>query len=172
MRTMKSLLISFVLALASFAAAAQDQAFTNRATELKATASADAASVASLPENTSVAVLARQGAWTRVEASGKQGWVRAFHLRFAAIVQAQSSSAGGALAGLGSALGFGRRDAKANVATTGIRGLSPEDLKNASPDAEALAKSRTYRADKPAAERFAREGKLSTVSVDYEGERK
>lgn len=171
MRIMKSLLIAFVLALASFAAAAQDQAFTNRATDLKATASVDAATVASLPENTSVTVVARQGAWTRVDASGKQGWVRAFNLRFPATVQASSSSTGGTLAGLGSALGFGRRDTKANVATTGIRGLSPEDLKNASPNAEALARAHTYRADKPAAERFAREGKLSTVSVD-EGGRK
>ena len=47
-----------------------------------------------------------------------------------------------------------------------MRGLSPEDLKNAAPNNEALAKAQSYRADKPAAERFAREGKLSTVNVD------
>jgi len=95
--------------------------------------------------------------------------VRVFHLRFPATVAAATSSSGSSLAGLGSALGFGRGEAKANLATTGVRGLSPEDLKNASPDAQALAKAHTYRADKPAAERFAREGKLNAVSVDYEG---
>ena len=169
---MRSLLIAFLLACASLACAAQEQAFTNRSTELREKASADAKSVASLPENTAVKVLARQGGWTRVDASGKQGWVRVFHLRFPATVEAASSSAGGALAGLGSALGFGRSENKANLATTGVRGLSPEDLKNASPNAEALAKAQSYRADKNAAERFAREGKLGTVKVDYDGGRK
>jgi hypothetical protein len=171
MARMKTFLVTILLACASLAAAAQDQAFTNRATELKESASADAKTVAPLPENTSVKVLARQGAWTQVDAAGKQGWVRVFHLRFPAIVEASSSSGGGTFAAVGSAL-FGQKERKANVATTGIRGLSPEDLKNASPDAEALAKAQTYRADKPAAERFAREGKLSTVSVDYDGGRK
>jgi hypothetical protein len=169
---MKPFLFLIVLACTAFAAAAQEQAFTNRSTELKESASADAKTLASLPENTPVKVVARQGAWTRVDASGKQGWLRVFHLRFPATVEAASSNAGSTLAGLGSALGFGRGDTKANLATTGVRGLSPEDLKNASPDAEALARAHRYRADKPAAERFAREGKLNAVSVDYNGERK
>ena len=43
----------------------------------------------------------------------------------------------------------------------------PEELKNASPDTEALKRMQSYRADKPAAERFAREGKLADVKVDY-----
>ena len=166
---MKAILFFVLLACTALGVAAQEQALTNRSTELKESASPDAKTVASLPDNTAVKVLARQGAWTRVDASGKQGFVRVFHLRFPATVAAGSSSAGSSLAGLGSALGFGRGDAKANLTTTGVRGLSPEDLKNASPNAEALAKAHTYRADKPAAERFAREGKLTAVPVDYEG---
>jgi hypothetical protein len=47
-----------------------------------------------------------------------------------------------------------------------LRGLSPEDLKNASPDTAALAKLQSYRADKASAERFAQDGKLAQVSVD------
>ena len=55
----------------------------------------------------------------------------------------------------------------------GVRGLSPEELKNASPDGEALKRMHSYAADKGAAERFAREGKLADVKVDYnEGARK
>ena len=46
--------------------------------------------------------------------------------------------------------------------------LSPEDLKNAAPDPAALAKAQSYRSDKPTAERFAREGKLADVKVDYQ----
>jgi hypothetical protein len=166
---MRSIFLVLLLACAALAAGAQEQAFTNRATELKDGTTPDAKTVASLPENTPVNVVARQGAWTRVDASGKQGWVRVFHLRFPATVQAGSSGAGGTLAGLGSALGFGRGDTKASLATTGVRGLSPEDLKNADPNPEALKKLQSYRADKPSAERFAREAKLSTVTIEAEG---
>ena len=73
---------------------------------------------------------------------------------------------------LGSALGGRQATQKTTIATVGIRGLSPEDLKNASPDAEALKRVQSYRADKSSAERFAREGKLADAQVDYaEGRR-
>jgi hypothetical protein len=97
--------------------------------------------------------------------------VRAFHLRFPATIEKGES--GGGLASFTSIFGGGREQKQATIGTTGIRGLSPEDLKNAAPDAAALAKAQSYRSDKPAAERFAREGKLADVKVDYqEGGRK
>ena len=65
------LIATFLLALLALAAAAQEQAFTNRSTELKERGAADSATLASLPENTAVKVLARSGGWTRVEAGGK-----------------------------------------------------------------------------------------------------
>lgn len=158
-------LVAAVFALLlPWAVLAQEQGFTNRATELKDKASADGATVASLPENTAVKVLARGGGWTQVDAGGKTGWVRVFHLRFTSSVQSES---GGGLASIGSALGFGGATSrKANLATTGIRGLSPEDLKNASPNPAQLAKLHSYRVDKASAERFAHEAKLAAVKVD------
>jgi uncharacterized protein YgiM (DUF1202 family) len=158
-------LLALLLSLAA-SAWAQDQAFTGRSTELKDRAAAEAKTVATLPENTAVKVIQRGGSgWTQVDANGQKGWVRAFHLRFPATVEKGASSGGGnALTGLTSMFG-GARTEKATIATTGIRGLSPEDLKNAAPDAAALAKAQGYRADKPTAERFAREGKLATVNV-------
>jgi hypothetical protein len=159
------LLAILLLAAAPWCALAQEQGFTNRATELRERAAADAPALASLPADTPVKVLARGGAWTKVEAGGKSGWVRVFHLRFPAVVE--SSSSGGGLASLGSALGFGQSgNDKARLATTGIRGLSTEDVKNANPDPEALARMQSFRADKPAAERFAREAKLAEARVD------
>ncbi len=164
-------LLAILLATLALAAGAQEQAFTNRATELKERGASDARTLATLPENTSVKVLARSGGWTRVDAGGQAGFVRVFHLRFPATVET-SSSGGGAFSGLSSLIG-GRKSQQATIATTGIRGLSPEDLKNASPDAAALAKAQSYRADKASAERFAREGKLAAVRVEYpEGERR
>ena len=146
---------------------AQESAFTNRNTELKDRGASDARTVANLAEGAAVKVLERGGSgWTRIDAGGQQGWVRVFHLRFPAVAQAAESSGSG-LGTLTSALGLGRDRSKgATVATTGVRGLSPEELKNAAPDAAALAKAQSYRADKPAAEGFAREGRLSAVNVD------
>ena len=165
---LRALAMAFVCALAP-AAWGEEQAFTNRATELKERGAPEARTVASLPENTAVKVIARGGGWTQVEAGAQKGWVRVFHLRFPATAVASTQSSGGAaLSGLTSALGFGRQTSQqTTIATTGVRGLSPEDLKNASPDPAALAKVQSYRADKPTAERFAREGKLATVSVDF-----
>jgi|SRR3954470_5743300 hypothetical protein len=163
---LRALAAAILLGLAA-TAWAQEQAFTNRATDLKDRGAPEAATLKSLPESTEVKVLQRNGGWTRVDAGGQQGWVRVFHLRFPAT--AEAASAAGGLSSLSSALGFGKqRSQTTTIATTGIRGLSPEDLKNASPDAAALAKAHSYRADKPSAERFAREGKLADVKVDYQ----
>jgi hypothetical protein len=163
--TFRSLLAAACLLAAAFAAGAQEQAFTNRSTDLKDRGAPDAATLRSLPENTEVRVLQRGGGWTRVDAGGQQGWVRVFHLRFPATAEAAS---GGGLDKLTSALGFGRqRSQQTTIATTGIRGLSEEDLKNASPDGEALRRMQSYRADADSARRFAREGRLAEVQVDY-----
>lgn len=164
---LRSLLAAAFLLAAALAAGAQEQAFTNRSTELKERAG-EGATLRTLPENTEVRVMQRSGGWTRVDAGGQQGWVRVFHLRFPATAETAASSGGG-LGTLTSALGFGRqRSQGSTIATTGIRGLSPEDLKNASPDAEALKRMQSFRADQAAAERFAREGKLSEVNIDYQ----
>lgn len=163
-------LLALLLSLAG-GAWAQDQAFTNRSSELKDQGAQDARTLATLPENTAVKVIARGGSgWTQVDANGQKGWLRAFHLRFPATVDRGAGSGGGTLASITSVFS-GRDSQKATVATTGVRGLSPEDLKNASPDGAALAKAQSYRADKPAAERFAREGKLVTADVQEGGRR-
>src|SRR5207237_2647647 len=117
-----------VLAGAALAVAAwaDEQAFTNRSTELKERALADARTIATLPVDASVKVLARSGAWTQVDASGQKGWVRVFHLRFPATVETSSSSGAGnsIMSGLTGALGLGRQERKeATMASTGVRGL-------------------------------------------------
>jgi uncharacterized protein YgiM (DUF1202 family) len=167
--------LSFVLLLAAAPLAlAEESATTSRSTELKDQGSADARTLTTLREGTAVKVMQRSGGWAKVEAGGQTGWIRVFHLRMAATVETGSSSgAGSALSGLGSFFGGSRNTSgKTTIATTGIRGLSPEDLKNATPDPEALKRMQSYRADKASAERFAREGKLAETRVDLEGGRR
>lgn len=150
---------------------AQEAAFANRATELKERPAADSRTLSPLAAETAVKVLGRQGAWTQVEAGAQRGWVRAFHLRFPSTVE--SSSGGGAGSGITSIFGFGGKEAPktSKVATLGIRGLTPEDFKNAAPDPAALRKMQSYRADKASAERFAKEARLAPVAVAYAGDK-
>lgn len=150
-------------------ALAQETASTNRATELKERPAAESRTLSPLASDTAVKVLARQGGWTQVEAGTQRGWVRAFHLRFQSTVEASGSGGGG----ITSVFGFGSREAPktSKVATLGIRGLTPEDFKNASPDPAALRKMQSWRADKASAERFAKEAKLAPVAVAYTGEK-
>lgn len=162
--TLRLLLLGLLCALALPAAA--QQAFTNRSTELKGDGGQDGKTLATLPENTEVKVVQRAGGWTKVEAKGQTGWVRVFHLRFPAVVTTSESS-GGVLSGLSSAIGGRPRTQQAGIQTVGVRGLSPEDLKNASPDAEGVKRMQSYKSDAPGAERFAKEGKLSAVRVDF-----
>jgi hypothetical protein len=166
MRVLLSLIAALALTVCA-AAFAQDQAFTNRSTELKDKPDAAAATLVTLPENTGVKVVARAGAWTRVEAAGRVGFVRVFHLRFPATVEGSSSSGGSnPLSAIGGFLSGQKSDDRAKLASTGVRGLSKDDVKNASPDEAALKTMRAWRADKPSAERFAREGRLAAVKVD------
>jgi uncharacterized protein YgiM (DUF1202 family) len=162
----RSILLALFLAASSLAFA-QEQAFTNRSTELMDKASTDGKVVATLKADTPVKVVQRSGGWTKIDANGQQGYVRAFHLRFPAAVETSSSS-GGVLGGLtGGLFGSKSQPKSATVATTGIRGLSAEDFKNANPDPAALAKMESFRVDKSAAQSFAREAKLSSVSINY-----
>lgn len=160
-------LLALAFAAAALGAAAQEQAFTNRATELRDRPASDARVVAPLADGTAVKVLSRSSGWTQVQAPSGTGWVRVFHLRFPATVESSGAS-GGALGGLSSMLGFGRpRTQEAKIATIGIRGLSQEDLQNANPNPEAVRRMQSFRADKPTAERFAREAKLASTQVAY-----
>ena len=111
--SLRRFLLALLLATISWIAQAQEQAFTNRSTELKDKGATDAKTVATLPENTAVKVTQRAGGWTRVEAGAQSGWVRAFHLRFPSTVESTSSSTAGGLLG---SLGFGGTK-KATTAT-------------------------------------------------------
>jgi len=177
---MKSILVFLAAVLAlSLAndARAQEQAFANRASELKDRPAYDARTLAPVAAESPVKVISRQGAWTQVEVGGRRGWMRVFHLRFPSTVE---SGGGNALSGLTSVFGFGQRKQAetSKVATLGIRGLTAEDFQSASPDPAALRKLQSWRSDKASAERFAREGKLAPVPVAYadasgaQGERK
>ncbi len=165
---MKHLLTVGLLLLCAVASA-QEPLLTNRATELREAPDADAKVLQALPEKSPVQLIERKGAWSQVKAGTVTGWVRMMHLRGGVVVvEAQPQSAGGsALSSFSRLLGGNRAqpDTRSRNATLGVRGLSPEDLKTASPNVQDLARLAVLQTDKPAAEKFAREVPLAKMEI-------
>src|ERR1700692_3162753 len=63
--------------------ACAEPAGTIRAVELKAQAASDAKTVASLPANTTVDLVKREGAWVQLASGADLGWAKLFDVRLA-----------------------------------------------------------------------------------------
>jgi Bacterial SH3 domain len=142
---------------------AAEPATVIRATELKQAPATDAATVATLPENTAVDALERKSGWTRVKAQSGEGWVRMLSLRFGGEVKPKAGSSG-----LTQMFNVARTGTSGTTqATTGVRGLDAEQLANAQPNPAELAKLEQFAADRDGAAKFAAQGKLHATSVEY-----
>jgi len=163
---MKRRPLLFALLLAASSAHAQT-AIVARATELQAQAQSDAATVATLAENTKVEVLRRSGAWSEVKTTtGQTGWVRMLSLRFEGSGSSGQQPSANPLSGLSNLLSSGRNSNTATV-TTGVRGLTEEELQNARANPAELQKMQKFATDKRTAQAFAQRAKLSPAAVDY-----
>jgi hypothetical protein len=133
-----------------------------RPAELKQDPASDAATLATLPENTAVEALERKGGWTRVKAGAGEGWVRMLSLRFGGTATAKPGASG-----LTQMFNVARTGTSGTQATTGVRGLDAEQIANAQPNPAELSKLEGFAADRAAAETFAAQGKLGAQAVDY-----
>jgi len=142
--------------------AAAEPATVIRAAELKQEPASDAATLATLPENTAVDALERKGGWTRVKAGAGEGWVRMLSLRLGGTATAKPGASG-----LTQAFNVARTGTSGTQTTTGVRGLDADQIANAQPNPAELAKLEKFAANRDAAATFATEGKLSPTSVAY-----
>ncbi|OHC64699.1 MAG: hypothetical protein A2040_03390 [Rhodocyclales bacterium GWA2_65_19] len=156
-------LIVFCLGWSVFAAHAGEAAYTVRATELKAKPFSDAATVASLAENSTVEVLTRQSSWMQVKSGDTTGWVKMLSLRLGDAAAPKKSGD----SGLGALFNVAATGGSGSTVSTGVRGLSEEKLKNPQPDPKALEQLNGYATDEKAARRFGKSGKLSAQQLDY-----
>jgi hypothetical protein len=166
---MKNQTLALAVLLASGAAYAESARIVH-ATELQAQSQSDAATLATLPENTKVNVLRRSGAWSEIKtANGQTGWVRMLNLRFdGGMAQATGGERGAAnpLGALNNLLSSGRTSGTA-TATTGVRGLTEADLQNAQANPAELQKLQKFSVKKDAAQAFAQRTKLTPMQIDY-----
>ena len=136
-------------------------AYTVRSTEIKKLPYSDAATVGKLDEKSSVNVMSRQGGWVKITSAKGNGWVRMLSLRGDSTAKKSGDT------GLQSLINVGRSGSSGITMTTGVRGLSEEDLKNAQPNPEEFEKLQKYAVNKARAEKFARDAKLKTQQLDY-----
>lgn len=151
----------FCLILLCGAARAAETAYTVRTTEVKAKPYSDAATLITLPQQSKVEVLARKAGWMQIKAGGKNGWVKMLSLKLGEM-QAKSGDSG-----LRSLFNVAAKGSSGGTVTTGVRGLSEEDLKNARPNPQALQTMQGYAENKSDAQKFARSGNLKAQNLDY-----
>lgn len=132
-----------------------------RETELKDKPSVDAKTLRRLPAQTRLTLIERSGGWFKVERDGAQGWVRLLH------VSSQPAGSGSAARELESVakMATGRAGSGNIVNTTGIRGLSEEQLRQSQPNPAELQRFESYGVDKEQAAAYARQHKLETRQV-------
>jgi hypothetical protein len=132
-----------------------------RASDLKKYPATDAATVATLAENTAVDAAQRQGGWTRIKAPAGEGWVKMLALRYGAGPAKQGDT------GLAQLFNAARTGSSGTQVTTGVRGLDAEQIKTAQPNAAELQKLQRFSSNTAAAAGFAKSGKLRSQTVDY-----
>lgn len=156
-RWLATLLASSVL-LGS-AAMAAETGIVLKPDQLRATAFSDGKVVGKVNKNDTVSILAKQGAWLQIKAGNSTGWVRLLTVK-------RNSSSNGNLAG---AVGVatGRSGTGKVVSTTGIRGLSAEDLKTAQFNEAETQKMESYAASAAEAKQFASNAGLRSQRYPY-----
>ena len=141
-RNMDALLATFLLAAGT--ALAGEAGTALKADNLRTEPFRDAKTVGSLTAADKVEILKKQGGWFQVKSAKGSG------------------DAAGVLG-----LASGRAGTGRVVATTGIRGLSEEELKAAKYNERELKKAEAFSATQGEARKFAAEGKLVARKVEY-----
>jgi hypothetical protein len=143
-----------------------EPAVTIRAVDLKAQPTSDAKTVVSLPVQSTVDVVTRQGAWVHLKSGRSIGWAKIFDIRMAGTGDAATAKKTGS--GIADTLGLAMGNRGSSV-TTGVRGLDADMLKAATPNPAEYAKLASYARSKEQAGAFARAGNLKSREVPLLG---
>lgn len=158
--------LALLLAASTIAAHAAEQGQVLVSTDLKSEPYADAKTLATLQANSAVDVLKRQGGWMQVKpASSGEGWVKMTAIKLGGAGATAKSDSG--MTALWNTATQGRSGNTGVTVATGVRGLSPEDMKNARPAPDQVQKLDGFAATKSQAESSAKSAKLSKQNIDY-----
>jgi hypothetical protein len=141
-----------ILALASDAGTAL------KTDTIRAEPFADAKSVGNLNKNDSVEILSKKGAWLQIKTKSGSGWVRILSVK-----RGGTSGSSNSIADIAN----GRTGTGKVVSTTGIRGLSAEDLKAAKFNEDEMKKMEGHTLSSSDGQKFASAGGLNTTKMAY-----
>jgi hypothetical protein len=153
--------ILVLILLTGGAAVAEEKGSVLKADSLRAEPYRDAKVVGSLAAGDSVEILNKQGGWFHVKSVKGGGWIHMLSIRRGEARKGSVDATG--LLGLAS----GRAGKGQVVATTGIRGLSEEELKAAKYNESELKKFESFGVTEAEARKFAAEGGLKPRKLDY-----
>lgn len=122
---------------------------------------ADAKLAGDLKRGESLEIIGKQGAWLNVKTKKSAGWVRLLAVKRGA-TSANTNATSDALK-----VASGRAGTGKVVATTGIRGLSAEELKSATFNETEIKQLETYTTSKEQAQQFATSGGLKANNFAY-----
>ncbi len=125
---------------------------------LRAEPFADAKTAGNLNKNDAVDILGKKGAWLQVKSKSASGWVRMLSVK-----RGGASAGGNSIADIAS----GRAGTGKVVSTTGIRGLSAEELKAAKFNEDEMKKMESHAVSASDAQKFASAGGLSSSQLAY-----
>jgi hypothetical protein len=145
------------------AAGAQETGTALKADEIKAEPFKDAKTLGQIAKGDKLLIVARQSGWLQVKAGSMKGWVRMLSVRRGQAGQKDAAKEIGGVAGLAT----GRAGTGEVVSSTGVRGLSEEELKGARFDAAQIAKAESHAASAADARAFASQAKLSVQKVAF-----
>lgn len=129
-----------------------------KADTLRAEPFADAKSAGALTQNESLQILNKKGAWLQIKTKKSTGWVR--------LLSVKRTSTGNALQGTVD-VATGRAGTGKVVSTTGIRGLSAEELQTAQFNEAEMKKMESYTVSKADGQQFAGAAGLGANQTAY-----
>ena len=125
---------------------------------LRAEPFADAKTVGSLNKNDAIEIMGKKGAWLQVKSKSSTGWVRLLSVK-----RGGTSSSGNSISDIAS----GRTGTGKVVSTTGIRGLSAEELKAAKFNEDEMKKMESHTLSASDGQSFANAGGLIATKMTY-----
>ena len=159
----KKILTIISVALAGLASSslvfAADMGSAIKADTLLAEPFNDAKSVGNMARGDSVEIMSKKGAWLQIKTKKTTGWVRLLSVKRAA----STTSNGKSILDVAS----GRAGTGQVVSTTGIRGLSAEELKSAKFNEEEIKSMESYSQSATQAQNFASAGQLQAAKMPY-----
>jgi uncharacterized protein YgiM (DUF1202 family) len=156
----KPLAVLLLLGSLSAAALAGEMGTALKADTLRAEPFADAKSAGAFNKGESLEIISKKGAWLQVKSKKSAGWVRLLSVKRGA------PSSGNALKGIAD-VASGRTGTGQVVSSTGIRGLSAEELKAAKFNEDEMKKMESNAVSASDAQQYAKVGGLITTNMAY-----